>query len=326
MTVITEGHFQDQPAYVLETDWVRLVVLPQISGKIVSLVDKASGEELLWRNPDRGYRQPVYGDAFADYDTSGWEDCLPNIAAGRYPEWPWEDAELPDHGEVWTLPWQTRVDGDALELSVHGVRLPYHFEKRISLAGNRVRLDHRLINPTAFPIRYIWATHPLFDVRPGMQIVLPEGVSVRIDSSKQGRLGSYLQELSWPATLSSSGDRVQLDLIGDPDQALADKLFTSPVSEGWCGLYDPERRRAIGMTFDPEQLPYIGVWINQGGFPPGGPPSFNLGLEPCSGFPDALDVAVKRGFAPTVEPGETNEWWIELQSGEAGSVRELLDI
>jgi galactose mutarotase-like enzyme len=323
-TAVSAGSFEGQPAFFLESDRFRVVVLPRVSGKIVSLVDLATNEELLWRNPERPYREPNYGDSFSDYDMSGWEDCLPNISGGQYPEHPWNGVELPDHGEVWTIPWDGRVDGDALELSVHGVRLPYRFEKRISIEDDAVRLTHRMINPTAYPMRYIWATHPLFAIRPGMRIALPDGVKMRIDSSVGWRLGGYLDELPWPNATDASGDPVALDEIGDVASGFADKLYTTSVSEGWCGLYDPATRRAIALTFDPDELPYIGVWINQGGYPGSGAPGYNVGLEPCAGYPDALDVAAERGDAATIEPGEQREWTIAFRYGEADSVQELL--
>jgi hypothetical protein len=323
-TRINDGQFMGQPAFTLESAQLWLVILPRISGKIASLVDKSTDEELLWRNPDRGYREPAYGDDFALYDTSGWEDCLPNIAAGPYPEWPWRGVSLPDHGEVWALPWEARIDGEAIELAVHGVRLPYRFEKRVSVDGNRVHLLHRITNPTAFPMRYIWATHPLFRVRPGTRIVLPEGVRVRIDSSIGWRLGQYLDELSWPIARDTRGQDVELDRVGEPDLGFADKLYTTRVDEGWCGLYDTESRRAVALTFDPEQLPNIGIRSNQGGWPSEGPSSYNVGLEPTCGYPDALDVAHERGAVATIAPGERQEWAVTLHFGEADSVQALL--
>ena len=323
-TEIGEGRFAGQSAFTLESDLARLVVLPRVSGKIASLVDRASGEELLWRHPDRPYREPTYGAGWADYDMGGWEDCLPTVAASSYPEWPWLGVALPEHGEVWAVPWQARAVADEVVLTAHGVRLPYHFEKRVALDGNRVRLRHRIENPTVFPIRYLWATHPLFAVRPGMRIVLPPGARVRVDWSRGGRLGEYLAELPWPQAQDAAGRPVELDRIGEAALGHADKLYTDAVGEDWCGLEDRERGRAIALTFDRGRLPYVGVWINQGGWPVNGPGAFNVALEPTCGFPDLLDVAVERGHAATVGPGEAREWDVELVFGSAGSVRELL--
>lgn len=325
MTIdIREGRLEGQFAFILESDEARVVVLPRISGKIASLIDKTSGEELLWRNSDRSFREPTYGSDWASYDMSGWEDCLPAVAAGAYPEAPWQGIHLPEHGEVWALPWEARSVGSVVELAVQGIRLPYRFEKRVSLEGNRVLLHHRIVNPSAFPIRYLWATHPLFRVRPGMRIVLPPGLNVRVDFSRDGRLGSYLDELQWPAARDALGRAVELDLVGEPGLGYADKLYSTATREGWCGLHDPESGKSIVLGFDPHRLPYIGVWINQGGWPLEGAACYNVALEPTCGYPDLLDVAYERGVVATVGPGEKQEWDVELRFGKTDSVRTLL--
>lgn len=324
LSKIDKGSYRGQPAYTLESDLTKVVVLPLVSGKIASVVDKSSGRELLWQNPHRPYRRPAYGDRWAKYDMSGWEDCLPTVAASRYPEEPWHDTRLPEHGEIWALPWISRTDGREVELVVHGIHLPYRFEKRVSISDNRVRVHHCILNPSAFPIKYIWATHPLFAVHPGMRIVLPECTNVRIDWSRDYRLGGYLDELPWPKTQDSQGHPVQLDHVGEADVGHADKLYTSRVANGWCGLHDPEDGYAAALTFDPEQLPYVGIWINRGGYPLEDTPCYNVALEPTCGYPDLLDVAHSRGATATVNPGQQQEWTIELLFGSADSVESLL--
>jgi galactose mutarotase-like enzyme len=324
-TEIREDRFEGMPAFVLESDRARVVVLPRIGGKVASLVDKTTGEELLWRNPDRGYREPAYGTGWAEYDMSGWEDCLPTVAASSYPEWPWQGVLLPEHGEVWALPWDPRSIDGGVELVVHGVRLPYRFEKHVSLDGNRVRLRHRIVNPSAFPIRYVWATHPLFRVRPGTRVVLPTGVRVRVDWSRDGRLGPFLTDLPWPTAADAAGRLATLDRVGEPSLGYADKLYTTAIREGWCGLRDPDSGQAVGLTFDPRRLPYLGVWINQGGWPLTGRAGYNVALEPTCGYPDLLEVAVGRGAAARVGPGERQEWGVELRFGRSDSVQDLLE-
>lgn len=89
---------------------------------------------------------------------SGWEDCLPTIAASTYPGWPWEGIALPEQGEVWALPWDARITGVGVDLQVRGERLPYRFEKSVAVVGSRVLLHHRLTNLSPFPLRYMALT------------------------------------------------------------------------------------------------------------------------------------------------------------------------
>lgn len=323
-TTVEEGTFEGQPAFVLESEQARVIVLPHIGGKVAALIDKATGQDLLWHTPGRRYRPPRYGSGWTTTDMGGWEDCLPTVGASSYPEWPWHGIALPENGEVWALPWTARAAGDAVGLTIHGVRLPYHFEKHVSLESNRVRIHYRIGNPSAFPMRYIWAAHPLFRVRPGMRIVLPAGSRVRVDWSRDERLAISLAEMPWPVSRDAQGQVVQLDQIGEPALCHADKLFTTALQEGWCGLHDPETGQTVAFSFDPYRLPYVGVWVNQGGWPENGPGCYNVGLEPTNGYPDRLDIACAQGVAATIEPGQEQDWDLDLSIGRADSVQSLL--
>ena len=59
------------------------------------------------------------------------------------------------------------------------------------------------------------------------------------------------------------------------------------MKSGWVGLHDPERGDLLGFMFDPAVLPFVGIWINRGGW--GG--YEHLAIEPTNGRPDALDIA-----------------------------------
>ena len=50
------------------------VVVPELGGKICSV--RWRGRELLTRNP---LRPAVYGRPYADFDASGFDECLPTI-------------------------------------------------------------------------------------------------------------------------------------------------------------------------------------------------------------------------------------------------------
>jgi hypothetical protein len=40
---------------------------------------------------------------------------------------------------------------------------------------------------------------------------------------------------------------------------------------------------------------FLGIWTSQGGWPFNAQPSFNVALEPCSGYHDRLDIALEHG-------------------------------
>jgi hypothetical protein len=288
-------------------------VVPNLGGKICSV--QWRGRELFTRNPLQPAR---YDRPYADFDASGFDECLPAIGACAYPVWPWQSIPVPDHGEVWSIPWSCRVDDNRLHLTVHGVRFPYRFEKTVVLQpGGAFRLDYAFINLSPFPFPFVWSAHPLLAPRAGMRIHLPAGTRVRVDWSKDGRLGDLLAEHNWPMTRDREGREVDLSRIGDPACGHVDKLFTTKLSEGWCAVHDPADGFYLAIFFPLDRVPYVGLSINQGGWPVDRPAYYNLGLEPCNGYPDRLDVAVAAGDCPVAAPGERIEWHLDFRVGLA---------
>ena len=300
-------------AIVLSEDELSVGVVPELGGKICSILWR--GRELLARNP---LRPATYGRPYADFDASGFDECLPTIGACAYPEEPWQGIPVPDHGEVWSIPWSHELDGARLRLSVHGVRFPYSFEKTVELRPpDAVRLDYALTNLSPFPFPFLWSAHPLLEPSPGMRIHLPAETRVLVDWSKGGRLGDSLSEHPWPLTRDRDGQQVDLGLVGSPVSGHVDKLYTARLSQGWCAVHDPADGFYVAMLFPVERVPYVGLSINQGGWPVDRPAYYNLGLEPCNGYPDRLDVAIASGDCAVADPGERIEWRLDLRVGRA---------
>ena len=58
-------------------DLIRLEVLPECGGKIRSLVDRRTGREWMWRNPNLPQRLPEYAQNFErELDTGGWDELF----------------------------------------------------------------------------------------------------------------------------------------------------------------------------------------------------------------------------------------------------------
>jgi galactose mutarotase-like enzyme len=216
---------------------------------------------------------------------------------------------LPDHGEVWSLPWEAEEDSGVLRLTTHGVRLPYRLEKSIRLMGHgTIRFDYEVANPTSFPMPFLWSSHPLFAVRPGMRLELPV-TSMRVFSAPAFS-AHHGDLIPWPCF-----NGLDLSCVLQPDAGVAVKLFSSALSAGWTELSDPADGAAVRFEFDPTLVTHLGLWINYGGWAGvlGAAPYFNLGLEPCIGAPDTLDTAVDHWRAyGELPPRSCSAWWLEM--------------
>lgn len=89
----------------LQTDAIRIVVVPETGAQITSLMDFNGHEYLASGFSPRPDNLPLYA-SFNDGGLGGIDDCLPAVAADIYPNEPGVGWAIPDHGEVWQRPWQ----------------------------------------------------------------------------------------------------------------------------------------------------------------------------------------------------------------------------
>jgi hypothetical protein len=80
-------------------------------------------------------------------------------------------------------------------------------------------------------------------------------------------------------------------------------------------------------VFSPEKTPYVGLSINMGGWPEEKSGQkigyYNLGIEPCNGYPDRLDIAIEKGDCSSLAPDSSVDWDLELRVGETEDISML---
>ena len=123
--VAQESMYKDVFSIVLENDILRVVVLPEFGSKIASVVYKPLSQEILWQNPGVEYRRSKYGDPYLEGECSGFDEMFPTISRCAYESYPWQGIEMPDHGEVWALPWTWDLKDDRLRMRVNSIHFPY---------------------------------------------------------------------------------------------------------------------------------------------------------------------------------------------------------
>lgn len=305
-----EVSYRGFPALQFETPALRALIIPQWGGKIASLYDRRREREWLWTNPHLEYRPPAYDANYvAEFDVGGFDECFPNVGAGPYPLKPWRDIPLPDHGEVWALPWEAKPRADGVDLRVHGVRLPYVLEKTVRfMADGRLRLDYTARNLTNFDMPVLWSSHPLLSVHEGMALQAP-AVRMRVDNAANNFPAETGDDIPWPHYR-----HLDLSRLPPADAGWAVKLYTRRLQEGHVTLSDLNDGAAFHFRFDPRLVTHLGLWLNYGGWSgvPGATPYYNLALEPCIGAADHLDVSVQEGAYLTLPARGERTWWLEV--------------
>ena len=212
----------------LANDDVAVEIVPTLGSRLLSLRDRRSGHDWMWRPEDkRPLVQHPVGRPFECSSLAGADECLPTVDPCQ-----WEGRDLPDHGECWASAWTLDAAAFAAGRLATSLALPlspFRFERTIALEGPCVRMAYRLTSLSVRPERWLWAFHPLYSVFPGDRLELP-GKSAALECAE----GSCA------------------------------KAFY-PAAEGRVALI---RASGISLTttWSPSELPWLAVWITRGGW------------------------------------------------------------
>lgn len=207
-STITPSRYKDQPAITLDSETIRGPISARRWGQALfaDLPVQPANLELLLQRPNDTYRLAPYdGDYVAQGECSGFDEMFPSIDRSFYEGYPsmWRGTPIPDHGEVWSLPWACETVqkdpisiGDrvsALYFAVHGVRFPYRLEKWISFADDAtLHTEYRLTNLSDFDLDFMWAAHMMLNLEEGAELALPDGVRKIVTALNfNGSLGRY---------------------------------------------------------------------------------------------------------------------------------------
>ena len=319
-TRISADTFKGLRAWALASDRLRVTILPDLGAKMASLVYLPTGRELLFQRDDwPELKLAPYGADFGDYDVSGFDDMFPTIDVFHYPDGSWEGTRLPDHGEVWALPWRIAVEGDTLVAVVHGRRLPYRLEKRLRLVGDSaVRTDYRVDNLSGEDLLVMWAAHPLCACNESTRIIMPPGVTRVVNTSGASqRFPRYGATAPWPTMTTRDGETYHLDRIGSASLGRSEKYWVDgPLPAGWAALHHADTNEALGFAWPEETVPYLGVWVTEGGYQG----LYHVALEPGTAAMDRPDTGRQWGRGSAIPANGRLEWHLILAAGQVSHV------
>jgi hypothetical protein len=314
-THITPSRYKDQPAYTLESDSLRAQFLPGIGSKLASLVYKPRGFELLVQGQGKAYLLQPFDGEYVSGECTGCDEMFPTIDACYYDQYPWQGTKMADHGEVWSLPWETKVEEESLHFTVYGVRFPYRLDKWVSfIDANRLQFRYILTNPSDFDFDFLWAAHMMINLEERVELVLPPGVQRIVGTATiAGKFANYGDEFDWPVGTLADGSRKDFRLLLPRSARECYKYYVKGrMPAGWCGLKYHRANFSLALSFPPATVPYLGVLPNSGGWRE----HYNIFLEPCTASFDRPDAARYRGEVSTVKARSTYEWYLNVTLAE----------
>jgi galactose mutarotase-like enzyme len=298
-------------AWILENAALRVVVVPELGGKVLELVDKAGDRDLLWHNPRTRPRRAPFGGNFDDWWCGGWDEIFPTGDVARLHGDP-----LPYMGELWSVPWTVRdesVSERAVAITTigHATVAAARLERRLELRGDEpiLRATYRLANLDLRPLPYLWGIHPAFAVSSDHRIDLP-AASMLVGVSSDVTLGAPGDTYEWPNLCLPGGANATRDMrrVQPREAAVFGGHWATQLAEGWVALTDTRARRGIAIAFPPDIFTAVWLWQVYGGWRG----HYHVALEPWTGHPMQLDEAVEAGAASMLGIGETREASVAL--------------
>lgn len=301
--------FKGRPSVVLESDQLKVTVLPTIGGKIASIFNKNKNFELLFQNKNDKYEKASLYSAFENFDAAGFDDAFPTIDACSVKVGD-KDIKYPDHGEIWTRNFEYRIEDPKVTLWCKSDILPYTFNKSITLDEDGIHVQYNIVNNGSDPIPCLWAMHCLVNCEKGMKILLPKGTTEVQNAQESKALGEVGHIHPFPLSKDMDGHEIRLDEVLPATACNTEKYYVNGrVKSGDCGIYYPKEDITYRIHFDKEKTPYLGFWVTEGGFRG----DYNCALEPSNGYYDSVKIARKNDSLYTMEPNSSLDFDINIQ-------------
>lgn len=287
-------------ALLLENDFLRLTILPELGGRIYRWEDKITGRDILYHNP---VVKPTR------WGVRDWW-----LAVGGM-EW---GAGLPDHGLYEYLPWQAETVADSRSASVRlgqTVRDGVKVEVEISLSADArfFAVTTELKNPGQSSVAtHFWANAMLAPagnnrVDPETRLVWPAD-RLTVHGSAGSRDFAMGATLDWPGTGGRDASR-----LGNWPTHLS--FFAEPGAQrGAAGLVDPSGELAVVRSFPPRTVPgvktFYGPGLDAGLWTDGDGRYFELWGGPNADFDTPLSLAAGQSLR------WTEQWYTVPGLGE----------
>jgi galactose mutarotase-like enzyme len=273
--------------YTLRNDCVEILVVPELGAKIISLKNLRTGREWLW-HPAGELKLFCNraGDDFFQSPLTGIDECLPTIAPCL-----WQGRELPDHGEVWSVPWQvnsTAWENGILRTSICLKTLPLEFERTIELQENEIQISYQLANRGEAEEKFVWAFHPLLKLQPGDELELPESTRA----------------------LLNGADWIDAIAFAAPENQCA-KNFATPVNEGFAAVKNSKTGDRLKFIWDTAENDTLGLWLTRGGWHG----HHHFSIEPTNAADDSLAAAAGQNHCGKIPGNGLANWRLLIQVG-----------
>jgi Domain of unknown function (DUF4432) len=313
MAEVTYGEETGWRSVVLESDQLRVVVLPDKGAEIHRLVHRESGVDALFRGP-WGLRppgaEPLEGsgdDEFMWNYAGGWQELFPSVNESCT----YRGRRIPFHGEVATLSWEHEVLSDnEVRFTTRCRETPFELERtlRVDDAKPELEIESVATNVGDEPAHFVWGQHcvigaPLLEA--GCRLELPGRTIVTRPELWEPETAALVpgQRETWPNARLRDGGWTDLREIPGPERRSHDDIYIGDLEATWLSVSNPRLGLTFRLEWAPADLGWVILWQAYGGAE--APPltgSYALGVEPWTSRLNLAD-ALAAGEAMELAPG-----------------------
>jgi hypothetical protein len=312
MASVTFGEETGWRSVVLESDELRVVVLPDKGAEIHRLIHKESNVDVLFHGPwglQPPGAPPLEGsgeDEFMWNYAGGWQELFPSVnEACTY-----RGRRIPFHGEVATLPWEYEVLSDSeVRFTTRCRETTFELERTLRVDDAKLEIESVATNVGDEPAHFVWGQHcvvgaPLLEE--GSRLELPARTIVTRPELWEPETAALVpgQREAWPNALLREGGTTDLREIPGPERRSHDDMYIGDLEETWLAVTNPRLGLTFRLEWEPAELAWVILWQAYGGAD--APPltgSYALGVEPWTSRLN-LEDAVASGEAIELAPGD----------------------
>ena len=299
--MIDYGKYKDREAVFVTTSALKATFLPCDGGKLASLVRLSDGSELMVTKPEPEYKVLEFNGSYVKSECSGFDDMFPTVDPYTPAEGKCAGIKYPDHGEVCRIPYEVSEESGKVIFRAHSRLFSIMYEKTVYGSDDgSIVTEYRYINESDEDFHFLWAGHIMLRGEDGMRVLTPFSESTPTENMF--------------ASENKSGRPLPKDrLMGyEKGVGVSHKFYyLDKISEGYFGLSYPDGGRLM-FHFDPEKLPYLGIWFNNGQFQDG----YSITPEPCTVPFDAPGKAADRGYTSSIPAGDEFVFTLKIRMEE----------
>jgi Domain of unknown function (DUF4432) len=304
----------------ISSDEIEVTVLAEKGGDIYSLIDRASGVDVLFKAPwpmrAPGAVASVTSsmEKWIELYPGGWQTLLPNGGT----ECVIDGVTWPYHGEAAVIPWHVvTATTSRVELETSLITVPLSLRRVVEVEGAVVRVYETLTNESPVDIEVMWSHHPAFGaplIGEGALIWTGAGTVVA-DEEIPGSLLEAGREDIWPLATTRSGEQVDLSVVPPADERRSVLAYLTNFSSGYYAIYNPRIDLGVGLRWPRDIFPSAWFWqeFHEGRGWPWFERAYVMAIEPATTYPGlgAVTAKSKGGALMSISAGSRCDVMLE---------------